>query len=155
MSFLQRLKERGVDNTESLFLSTVGGVLGEVPQLNVDIYQAENLIVIYAQVAGSDMSNISIAIEGDADIVIIEGLRQRPEHIAIPAHTSDDSCHTKECHWGDFYRRIILPMSVEIDKATAQIENGVLILCLPLIKSVDNDHRHLKISRVVGKKSMS
>ena len=42
-----------------------------------------------------------------------------------------------ECNWGNFYRRIILPESVDINKAEAKNQkNGVLIVILPLLKNI-------------------
>jgi len=48
--------------------------------------------------------------------------------------------------WGDFYRRIILPESVNIDQAEAKIKNGVLILMLPLLKPGEKEKVQLKVS---------
>jgi HSP20 family molecular chaperone IbpA len=51
----------------------------------------------------------------------------------------------EECVWGDFYRRIILPESVNIEKAEAKIKNGVLILSLPLLKPSEKEKVKLKV----------
>lgn len=48
---------------------------------------------------------------------------------------------------GDFYRRIILPESVEIEKAEAKIKNGVLILVLPLLKSSEKEKVRLRVKQ--------
>jgi len=135
MVFLQRLKTRGVHNQDTSLLpeAEVTAVDG-IAQLYVDVYQTERMIVIYAQSAGADMNDMHVSIEGDDDIVLIEGKRIRPEYIAF-AHTKlTGSYVAQECVWGDFYRRIILPESVNIQEADAKIKNGVLILLLPLHK---------------------
>ena len=87
-----------------------------------------------ASAAGADMNDVHVSIEGDADIVLIEGKRIRPDYIVFPKKVMKGSYVAEECVWGDFYRRIILPESVNIDKAEAKIKNGVLILILPLLK---------------------
>jgi len=147
MSFLQRLKGRGVRTDQKLLSSDEESALDKVAQLDVDIFQADDLIVIYAQAAGTDMSDVSVSIEGDADIVLIEGKRIRPEHLAFPKQQPDGTFFTEECVWGEFYRRIILPESVDIEKADAKIKHGVLILTLPLMNPADKEKVKLKITR--------
>jgi len=151
MSFLQRLKGRGLRTDQKLLSSDEETALDKVAQLDVDIFQADDLIVVYAQAAGTDMSDVSVSIEGDADIVLIEGKRLRPEHLVFPKKQPDGTFFTEECVWGEFYRRIILPESVDIDKADAKIKNGVLILTLPLMKPEEKEKVKLKITRTKRK----
>lgn len=155
MSFLQRLKGRGVRTDNKLLSSDEETSLDKIVQLDVDVYQTENMIVIYAQAAGTDMGDIQVSIEGDADIVLIEGRRLRPEHIAFPKKKPEGAFFTEECVWGDFYRRIILPESVDIENADAKIKNGVLILVLPLLKPEEKEKIKLKITKSSKRKRMS
>ena len=152
MSFLQRLKGRGVRTEQRLQSSEEETALDKIVQLDVDVYQTTNLIVVYAQAAGAELSDIHVSIEGDADIVLIEGKRLRPEHLAFSKKKPDGSYFAEECIWGDFYRRIILPESVDITKAEAKVKNGVLVLVLPLLKPEEKEKVKLKISSVRGKK---
>lgn len=153
MSFLQRLKGKGVRNGEASLLSDAEETAADkVAQLYVDVYQTERMIVIYAQSAGADMNDVHVSIEGDADIVLIEGKRVRPEYIVFPKKVVKGSFVAEECVWGDFYRRIILPESVNIDKAEAKIKNGVLILILPLLKPSEKEKVQLKVT---GGKSLA
>lgn len=146
MSFLQRLKGRGVKSGEaSLQSAAEETAVDKVAQLNVDVFQSEKQIVIYAQSAGADMSDVHVSIEGDADIVLIEGRRVRPEYLVFPRKKPNGAFVAQECLWGDFYRRIILPESVHIEKAEAKIKNGVLILILPLLKAEEKSKVQLKI----------
>lgn len=148
MSFLQRLKGRGVRSGEaSLQSDAEETAVDKVAQLHVDVYQTEQLIVVYAQSAGADMNDVHVSIEGDADIVLIEGKRVRPEYIVFPKKKVRGSFVAEECVWGDFYRRIILPESVNIDEAEAKIKNGVLILVLPLLKPDEKEKVKLKVTR--------
>ena len=147
MSFLQRLKGKGVrDGDSSLLSDAEETAVDKVAQLFVDVYQTERMIVIYAQSAGADMNDVHVSIEGDADIVLIEGKRVRPEYIVFPKKIVKGNFVAEECVWGDFYRRIILPESVNIDKAEAKIKNGVLILVLPLLKSSEKEKVQLKVT---------
>lgn len=153
MSFLQRLKGKGVRSGDAGLLSDAEETAADkVAQLNVDVFQSERMIVVYAQSAGADMNDVHVSIEGDADIVLIEGKRIRPEYIVFPKAKVKGSFVAEECVWGDFYRRIILPESVNIDKAEAKIKNGVLILVLPLLKSSEKEKVKLRVSGQVGRK---
>jgi HSP20 family protein len=148
MSFLQRLKNRGVRSGQaSLQSESEETAVDKVAQLHVDVYQTERTIVIYAQAAGADMNDINVSIEGDADIVLIEGRRTLPEYIVFPKRREEGAFFAQECIWGDFYRRIILPESVEIEKAEAKIKNGVLILILPLLKPTEKERVRLRVKQ--------
>jgi HSP20 family molecular chaperone IbpA len=154
MSFLQRLKGKGVRSGEGSLLSDAEETAADkVAQLHVDVFQTERMIVVYAQSAGADMNDVHVSIEGDADIVLIEGKRIRPEYIVFPKKKVKGSFVAEECVWGDFYRRIILPESVNIDKAEAKIKNGVLILVLPLLKPNEKEKVKLRVTggRGIGK----
>jgi HSP20 family molecular chaperone IbpA len=147
MSFLQRLKGKGARGGEDTLLSDAEETAADkVAQLHVDVYQTERMIVVYAQSAGADMNDVHVSIEGDADIVLIEGKRVRPEYIVFPKNVIKGSYVAEECVWGDFYRRIILPESVNIDKAEAKIKNGVLILILPLLKPNEKEKVQLRVT---------
>jgi len=154
MSFLQRLKGRGVRTDQKLLSSDEESAVDKIVQLDVDVFQTDNMIVVYAQAAGADMSDMHVSIEGDADIVLIEGRRLRPEHLAFPKKKPDGAFFTEECVWGDFYRRIILPESVDIEKADAKIKNGVLVLVLPLMKPEEKEKVKLKITKAKRRKRM-
>lgn len=151
MSFLQRLKGRGVRTEQKLQSSEEETALDKVVQLDVDVFQMSGCIVVYAQAAGAELSDIHVSIEGDADIVLIEGKRLRPEYLAFPKKKPVGSFFTEECVWGDFYRRIILPESVDITHAEAKVKNGVLVLVLPLLKPEEKEKVNLKIQRAKSK----
>ena len=155
MSFLQRLKGRGVRTGSRLQSSEEETALDKIAQLDVDVFQTDDLIVVYAQAAGADLSDIHVSIEGDADIVLIEGRRLRPEFLAFPKKKPDGAFFTEECVWGDFYRRIILPESVDVEHAEAKIKNGVLVLALQLLKPEEKEKVQLKITKDKRRKKMA
>jgi HSP20 family molecular chaperone IbpA len=146
MSFLQRLKGRGVRGGDASLQSDAEETAADkIAQLHVDVYQTEQMIVVYAQAAGADMNDVHVSIEGDADIVLIEGKRIRPEYVVFQKNKIKGAFVAEECVWGEFYRRIILPESVNIEKAEAKIKNGVLILSLPLLKPSEKEKVKLKV----------
>lgn len=154
MSFLQRLKGKGIRSGEKLLSSDEETSIDKVVQLDVDVFQTEDLIVVYADASGTELSDIHVSIEGDADIVLIEGRRLRPEMIAFPKKKPEGAFVTEECIWGEFYRRIILPESIDIEHADAKIKNGVLVLTLPLLRAAEKEKINLKITKVDKRQRM-
>ncbi len=153
MSFLQRLKTKGVRDGKAALQSEAEEIaVDKVSQLKVDVYQTDSLIIIYAQVSGVDIEDIQVSIEGDADIVLLEGKRTRPEHLAFSKEdVPKGDFVANECVWGEFYRRIILPESVVVEEAEAKVKSGVLILSLPLLKPENKKSVKLKVMRGLKK----
>lgn len=150
-SFLERLKKKDVlpttpDDAKKDKIEAQnkppeeGGAVAE--QLKVDIYQTPNAIVIYAQIAGSSVHDYGVTIDGDGDVVTIKGQRNRPngEHFEHPESDGKESV-LEECSWGKFYRQIILPAEVDAAKTEAKMREGVLMLYLPLKRSVESGVR--------------
>ncbi len=103
-------------------------------QLPVDVFQSDDEIVIYAQLAGMDMQTLDVSISGENDVVSIQGSALRPERMMYESHASQNGEFTfEECHWGDFYRQIILPDQIDPEHAEAKTKDGVLALRLPLL----------------------
>jgi HSP20 family molecular chaperone IbpA len=101
-----------------------------VLQLDVDIYQNDYEIIIYAPVPGVEIENLDILMEGDDDdVIIIQGKRERPEI----EEDSEGKWLVQECRWGSFFRQIILPREVDSSRIEAKLKEGVLILKLPLL----------------------
>jgi HSP20 family protein len=108
-------------------------VPGHALQLPVDVYQSDHEIVIYAQLAGMDMHTLDVSISGENDVVTVQGSSLRPEHLIQQADARAGGEFTlEECHWGDFYRQIILPDEIDPEQAEAKTKDGVLVLRLPL-----------------------
>ena len=91
--------------------------------LTIDVFQAEDEIVIQSTIAGANPEDIDISIT--KDVVTIKGFRE-PGHKTKPS----DYFHS-ELYWGHFSRAIILPVDVDTDRAKASFKNGVLTISLP------------------------
>ena len=91
-------------------------------QLTVDIYQTGSDLIIQSAVAGVDLKDLDISI--DKDLVLIKGKRNRPNK-----EKGDYFC--KECYWGTFSRKIILPVEVNCDKIQAVLKKGILTIQIP------------------------
>jgi HSP20 family molecular chaperone IbpA len=147
-SFLQKLKGKGVGVTEEHTAAPVNTQKSEVPsgvtQLSVDVKQSDTEIIIFAQVPGTEIKDLDVSIEGDNDVITIQGSSRRPSDLigakpedAIPVSTpghgaEHDEFTLEECAWGKFFRQIILPQEVDASAAQAKVKDGVLVLHLPL-----------------------
>lgn len=94
-------------------------------QLAVDVYQTKESVVIKAPIAGVDPKQLEVAIA--EDVVTIRGER-------VDDSTVDrENYYVQECYWGAFSRSIIMPVSVNADKAEASLKNGVLSIAIPKV----------------------
>ncbi len=145
MSFLQRLKGK----QEGKRTSPGDQRLKGVTQLEVDLYQTDKEIIVFAPIPGARPDLIDISIVGDEDIVIISGSTKRPEDLAFNKENKElGTFFTEEVVWGDFYRKIILPERVEIRNAEAKMKLGVLVLHLPLITEEISKDKAVKLDVV-------
>ena len=114
--------EKAQDISEKKISIEQGNSLETDGQLTVDIYQTESDLIIQSAVAGVDLKDLDISI--DRDLVLIKGKRNRPNK-----EKGDYFC--KECYWGTFSRKIILPVEVNCDKIQAVLKKGILTIKIP------------------------
>lgn len=145
-SFLRKLKREGIvkqdehpDTLPSPSVAKPGpagaSVLAGVTQLPVDVFQSDQNIIIYAQIPGLNLEKLDISIEGDNDVVTIQGEYKRPEELSADHHEGTGEFSLEECAWGQCFRQIILPQEIDSATADAKVKDGVLILTLPLKNS--------------------
>jgi HSP20 family protein len=94
-------------------------------QLAVDVYQTKESVVIKAPIAGVDPKQLEVAIA--EDVVTIRG--ERVDDSVVER----ENYYVQECYWGAFSRSIIMPVSVNADKAEASLKNGVLTIAIPKV----------------------
>lgn len=130
---------RMFDDMERLFDTSLAGDVGwrardrdYVWMPNIEIAQREDQLVVRAELPGIPQDQIQISAEGDA--LVIEG--ERPASVE---QREDVWC--SECARGRFRRVIALPDGVDVDKAVARYENGVLEVSLPLPATLTRGRR--------------
>lgn len=102
-----------------------GGTTGH---LALDLYQTDDEVVVKANIPGMQPEDIDISVSGDT--LTIQGeMRQEQE-------SEELQYMLRERRYASFARSITLPSAVEADKASAEFENGVLILTLPKVEEV-------------------
>jgi len=102
--------------------------------LTIDVYQTPTEIVIKSTIAGVKSDAIDISMTND--MITIKGSRKKDEE------AKEEDYYYQECYWGPFSRSIILPVDVEVDKAEAEMKNGILTIRLPKIEKVKNQENN-------------
>jgi HSP20 family protein len=94
-------------------------------ELSVDVYETSSQIVVKAIIAGVKKEDLEIALS--RDMVSIKGSRSTETTI------DDGDYFHKELYWGTFSRTVLLPQEVDIEKAEATEDKGLLTIRLPKI----------------------
>ena len=92
-------------------------------ELVVDVYETGADFVVLATIAGVQIKDIDISLE--KDMMVIKGNR------CDPHDHHDKKYFYQECYWGPFSRKVVLPENIDIDKADAQIDKGILTIKIP------------------------
>jgi HSP20 family molecular chaperone IbpA len=160
-SFLQKLKGKGIGVTEEhdVVEHNPAGSKTDAPagvtQLPVDVRQTDSEIIIYAQVPGTEIKDLDVSIEGENDVITIQGSSRRPMGLVgekeetaggeavmkLGRVAGHEDFTLEECAWGKFFRQIILPQEVDAAAAQAKVKDGVLVLLLPLKGHISNKMR--------------
>lgn len=91
-------------------------------KLTIDVYQTDEELVIQSAVAGVELEDLDVSIE--KDLLLIKGKRNKPER-------KDKDYFCKECYWGSFSRKIILPVKVDKERIKAKLKKGILTIRIP------------------------
>lgn len=92
----------------------------------VDIFEYADRFEIYVDVPGLDPSKVELTLEGG--VLTISGDKPEP----FPARGGDEREYQRiERSRGRFYRRFMLPDTVDSDKVNANGKNGVLTITIP------------------------
>ena len=105
-------------------------------ELVVDVFETNADFVVLAAIAGIQIKDLDISLE--KDMMVIKGNR------CDPHDHPDKKYFYQECYWGPFSRKIVLPENIDIDKADAQMDKGVLTIKIP--KNENNGKIGVKVS---------
>lgn len=119
----------------------------EMIPLDVDLYQADDEIVIYASLPGVSLEDVHVFIRGQNDTVVLLADSRRPENLVYESEKPKGKYLAEDIIWGRYYRQIILPAEISISGAEARLKDGVLILRLPLLEA-NNDETGFEIQVV-------
>jgi HSP20 family protein len=120
---MDRLFEESVVRPRAGRLAPLGA-----ESLAVDMYETEDEVVVKTAVPGVKSEDIDVSITGD--VLTIKGETKAEEKVGKANYIR------QERRYGVFSRSLSLPSTVVADKATAEFQNGVLILTLPKAEEV-------------------
>lgn len=104
--------------------------------LGMDVCETNDEMIVRAAVPGIRPEDVDISIEND--ILTIQG--------EIKEHKEEDGERPirRELRYGSFYRSLRLPPTLDVDKAEADFEHGMLTLKLP--KKPESRPRSIKVT---------
>lgn len=104
---------------------------------NVDVFECENSVVMVAELAGVSKEEVSVTFEEGK--VRVTGVRRD-----IMPYKSRKYCQM-EISYNDFERIVYLPDEIDVEKITAKLNNGLLIIEAPKKKSDEAKSQEIKI----------
>ena len=107
-------------------------------ELVVDVFETNADFVVLAAIAGVQIKDLDISLE--KEMMVIKGNR------CDPHENPEKKYFYQECYWGPFSRKVILPENINIDKADAQIDKGILTIKIPKNETADKAKLGIKVS---------
>ncbi len=117
---IEKIEETPVEATP---IPQASEIFEQTGELVVDVFETNADFVVSAAIAGVQIKDLDISLE--KDMMIIKGNRCDPN-----LH-SEKRYFYQECYWGPFARKVVLPEDIDIDKADAQIDKGILTIKIP------------------------
>jgi HSP20 family protein len=115
------------------------------PNADVFIDDERGAIVVTVEVAGADPESLHVSIDDERHL-LITGRRPRGDR------SRTGSFAQKEIAYGDFGKRVHLPVAVEYDDASATFSDGVLTIALALAQTpyrpTERTEIHMIVKRV-------
>lgn len=108
---------------DDAFTHPINGFGGSVPA--IDLYQTNDSVVVKAALPGYKPEDVKISITND--VLTLRGEYKHEDEEG----QKDATYHVREQRYGSFERSVLLPSAVKTDKASADFENGVLVISLP------------------------
>jgi HSP20 family molecular chaperone IbpA len=150
MSFLSKIKKKteaiDIGEEEKAPKRILDEESNDHLQLDVDIYQTSTKIVVYAPITGVKTDKLDIFVESENDVITISGKKEIPRLVREEDEEKEYLC--QENRWGEFYRQIILPEEINVAKIESIVENGVLVLKLPLLRIQTKGKKRIEVKEM-------
>ena len=92
----------------------------------MDVFEKNGKLLVHADLPGLNKKDLTITFE-ENDLVL-RGERKDVRKV------EEENVYRAECVYGTFYRRLPLPVGLEVDKIEASFKDGVLEIEIPLPK---------------------
>ena len=133
---LQERMNRLFDQTFSRSRSQTGEFGGGTWSPAVDLYEAQDSLVLKAELPGVEQSEIELRV--DDNRISLRGERRLKETV------NQEHFHRMERAFGPFSRSFNLPTPVDADHVKAEFKNGILMVVMP--KRIDKTGKPIPIS---------
>ena len=117
-------------------------LVGFEPNADVFIDEERGAVIVTVEIAGADPESLRVEMDDERQLVIY-GRRPRSRH------TGAGSFVQKEIAFGDFSKRIHLPVAVECESAGATYGDGVLVITLELSEAAYHPTARTEIRMVI------
>ena len=107
-------------------------------ELVVDVFETRSDFVVLATIAGVQIKDLDISVE--KDMMVIRGNRKDPHE------NPEKKYFYQECYFGPFSRKIVLPENIVAEKASAQMDKGMLTIKIPKIGAKKEENSQVKTS---------
>lgn len=95
----------------------------------IDICESKSSIMIRVEVPGTAVQDLSVRLKGDR--LILGGIKRRPHYDEKPL------CYIRlERAYGEFSQDIEINWPIDIDRANATVQDGILTIQLPKLEKV-------------------
>ena len=91
--------------------------------LKINLYQDDEHLILTAELPGFEAADLTLSVS-NSQVDISTHKRIQPEHTGI--------IYQQERIQRNFQRKLMLGLNVDADHVTAQMENGILTISLPL-----------------------
>ncbi|MDO8486428.1 MAG: Hsp20/alpha crystallin family protein [Candidatus Staskawiczbacteria bacterium] len=120
----KKINDTSTDDSDTKIEEEIFNSEGE---LVIDVFETDSSFVVLAAIAGIQIKDLDISVE--KDMMVIKGNRLNP-------HSDPEKKYFyQECYWGPFSRKIVMPENIEIEKAEAQMDKGILTVKIPKLLS--------------------
>ena len=130
ISKMDEVNRRSLDKIEQDYDATAWHEEEEEPvavdgQLAIDVFETPLDVIVKTMIPGVRKEDIDISLS--RDMLTIRGERKDEKTI------SEENYHCRELYWGTFSRTVKLPHEVDIERAEATENQGMLTLRLPRV----------------------
>ncbi len=108
---------------EDAFVTPRGVVTLRGGELALDMYETKDAVLVKTALPGVKPEDVDISVTGDT--LTIRGETQQEEE------NKEGNYIRRERRYGEFARTVTLPSGLQVDKAEASFDNGMLTLKIP------------------------
>lgn len=120
---------------EDAFITPRGALTTRGSELALDMYETDDAVLVKTALPGVKPEDVDITITGDT-LMIRGEVEQEDED-------KEGNYLRRERRFGEFVRSVTLPSGLQVDRAEASFDNGVLTLRIP--KSEEAKPKSIKV----------